>query len=300
MNFEEFTEEIVKQIKKKLGSEYKIRCETVTKNNSTNLTALAICKHGEVIIPTIYMEDFFEQYDQGETIYQIVHKIISIYQNACKKIERQNPLSFSMELDNCKDRIVYRLVSKEKNLPMLKDVPHELFLDLAIIFTVVYRHTKEGLETIRITNEIMEKWSLTTSELMEYAKKNTRCWFPEKISNLAEIVFPFLEGENEFDLEEESPINHMKVLTNTSKINGASVILYDHVIENLAEKFKSDIYILPSSIHELLILPSNGSDKFEELKETVQQVNKVAVSKEEYLSDTVYLYHKDTKSFEYK
>ena len=55
MNFEEFTEEIVKQIKKKLGSEYKMRCETVTKNNSTNLTALAICKHGEMIIPTIYL-----------------------------------------------------------------------------------------------------------------------------------------------------------------------------------------------------------------------------------------------------
>lgn len=300
MNFKEFTEEIVKQIKGRLGSEYKIHYETIIKNNSTYLTALSIRRKGEVIIPTIYLEDFFEQYNQGKTICQVTDKIISVYQNANKKIERKKALSFNMEFDNCKDRIVYRLVSKEKNIPMLNDVPYETFLDLAIIFTVVYRHTKEGLETIRITNEVMKKWNVTTIELMDYAIKNTKSWFPEKISDLTEIISPFLGDEDICDLEKETSEYNIKVLSNSCRINGATAILYDNVINDLAEKFESDIYILPSSIHEVLILPSKNEDKFEELKETVQHVNRVAVSKEEYLSDTVYLYHRDTKSFEYK
>ena len=145
----------------------------------------------------------------------------------------------------------------------------------------------------------MRRWEVTTEELVQYAGENTKHWFPERTADMTEVVSAFMQ-KNKPKTVDEAISSKLLILSNTSGINGASVLLYDNVIKELAEKFASDLYILPSSIHEVLLLPVNSGADVENLKKTVRHVNEVAVSKEDYLSDNVYIYRRKTNSFEYE
>ncbi len=299
MNYEEFTLEIKREVQETFGEDYLVDCEKIIKNNSTKLVGLMIRKNGSIISPTIYLEDFYAMYKKGMTIGKLKERILTIYENACQRIENDYDTPFCMEFKNCRDRIVYRLVSKKKNQIILENTPYVPFLNLAVIFYIVYRSSDKGLESIRVTHELMRRWEVTTEELVQYAGENTKHWFPERTADMTEVVSAFMQ-KNKPKTVDEAISSKLLILSNTSGINGASVLLYDNVIKELAEKFASDLYILPSSIHEVLLLPVNSGADVENLKKTVRHVNEVAVSKEDYLSDNVYIYRRKTNSFEYE
>ena len=301
MNYDEFVCEIKKQVVKLLGDDYIVSTHKVMKNNSMELIGLSIREEGREVSPTFYLEGFFQQYKEGRMISDIIRELDCLYQEAKRHMLEADYMSFDMEYANCQDKIVMRLISKKRNEKMLEDLPHLCFLDLAVIFTIVYRHTKDGLESVRVSHELCDKWNVGLNELKRVTKKNTQRIFPPKVSNMVNIVESFLSEEEKESLDLRQPMGrHIKVLTNTAGINGATVLLYDDFIKNIADELESNLYILPSSIHEVLVIPVESGAKLNELSETVMHVNQVAVSKEEYLSDTVYMYNRKTETFIYQ
>ena len=291
MNFKEFIKFVAERIGKVLGDDYRIESTSVRKNNGVNLSALIIRCKDDQVTPVVYMEPLYDSYKNGSSIDRIVHKIVA-------RLEDEK--AFSLELigqtksfEAAREHIAYRLVSRKENEELLKDVPWTAWNDLAIIY---YLHlgTKDGNQITSIIHNWQQKaWNLSTNELHELAKENTPKLCPSTIGRLSHMVFE-LDEDDELVLD-DTEIPTLYVLTNQAGINGATCMLYDNVLKEFADKMDSDLIILPSSIHEVLLLEYDefsGDMELEKFKDMVGEVNRNDVPVEDVLSDSVYIYER--------
>ncbi len=198
-----------------------------------------------------------------------------------------------MDYDSCRQRIIYRLVHAGRNQELLEESPHIPLFDLAITFYVLVSKQKDEIGSIRITNAWMKVWEVDTTTLLQQAQENTPRIFPAKCCSLRSMLesLIFRTGEPEKDVFSPLP-QEICVLTNSHGINGASVWLYPGLLARVAAR-SGDFYILPSSIHELLVVPRSMGMPREEMSAMVRQVNRECVEEEEFLSDHIYFYEKE-------
>jgi hypothetical protein len=203
---------------------------------------------------------------------------------------------FFTQFENTKSKIAIKLINYEKNKTLLQDVPHIRFLDLAIVFYCLITMDEEvGNATILIHNSHLAYWNVTLEELFAIAKENTRKLLPEKISDMNDMLqelskrqlisAPMLADEERYP---------MFVLTNERNLHGAACILYDDLLKQYAAQADTDFYILPSSIHEVILIPTTEDTCQEELSEMVMEVNASQLLEEEVLSDHAYYYSRKT------
>ena len=189
----------------------------------------------------------------------------------------------------------------------MSDAPYLPFHDLAVIFYVVVSEDRVGTGTVTVHNHLMEMWgNPDIKELYRIAKNNTQRRYKGRVSNMMEIMGEIIShsADNvdpdvvdaffEMDSVYEDNMMPMFVATNSKKVNGAGVILYDGLLRTFAEKIGGDFYILPSSVHEVIFVPANGDMDERYLIQMVKEVNATEVSPDEVLSDNVYMYHADT------
>ena len=185
----------------------------------------------------------------------------------------------------------------------MQSIPHIQFLDLAIIFHCLVRNDNDGIGTIRITNEHLCKWNVELHELERLAMENTMRYFPLSLRSMDEVIKEMLYTElyetscddlpedlleHLFNQENYSNNHNMYILSNQKGINGAACLLYQNAIKDFAHQINSNLYILPSSIHEIILIPDEVNIEKEALKEMVKEVNCTQVAPEEILSDLVY------------
>lgn len=286
------------------GEDYKVQVHTVVKNNDLHLTGLTILNRSVNIAPTIYLEYYYEQYKAGATMYDVCHQIIRTYE------EHKGMLDFDVksvtDFNRVKDRICYKLVSADRNKELLSDTPHIRFFDLAIIFYIMVSSDAEGMGTITVHDNIMDLWNVSKEKLFELAVQNTQRLFRAKVTSIAEVMIDVLASRLDrecvcefFDLMAgEDDMIPMYVCTNTAKMNGAGVIFYNGLLKEFADRVGSDVYIIPSSIHETLLIPAGVGMDADEIRDMVKCVNATEVAPEEILSDSVYYYNRLTDRVE--
>ena len=294
MELNEFTQKVRKAIEKEFGEEYQVELKEVRKNNGVLLHGLLIESKDRNVIPTIYLESFWEAYEGGVTFSEIVSRLVEIYRKeTCGK---NINLDFFRDFGKVKDRICYRLVGRKTNEGLLSDVPHIDFLDLAICFFYAYKGPELGEGSILIHNSHMELWQTNTLELLELARINTPAVFPNRVYSMEEILKELYLDENKDpvtgveEYKEFLDSVPMKILSNEQKAQGAICMLYEGVLEKLAMDYGSSFYILPSSIHEVILLPDKGQESAENLKRMIHDVNRTQVAAEEVLSDSLYYF----------
>lgn len=192
------------------------------------------------------------------------------------------------EFENVRGKIIYRLVNYEKNKELLEDCPHRRLHDLAVTFRWVAHIDDDGVSTSLITNRQVKEWGITVNDLVLAAQQNTPRLFPAKIIDMEEM----LAGKVSFILYPSAI--PMYILTNEQEINGASALLYGDVLKDFADKKGTDMYILPSSIHEVILLPSDRINDPTKLLSMVHDANTTVVSIGDVLSDSVYYYDRKT------
>lgn len=301
MDYNSFTSKIKTELEKQFDSSHKVVISTTLKNNDVQLDTILIQKEGSYISPNLYLEYYYEQYCEGASIEEVVEDMLVAYAEATKQ-EPALKLQ-STDFSQCMSKIYYRLVNYEKNSSFLSKVPYVRYHDLAIVFYCLVEEQASGIQSFCINSHLCEKWGMTAKELYDIAKINTQNMFPAKLSNLADVLTQYPNigefGDMERTLQKicetdnadmEGPFS-IYVLTNKIGVNGAAVILYPDVLRKIAESFQSDLYLLPSSIHEFLILPKKDF-KTEELEAMVQEVNQTQVMSEEVLSQRVYSYNR--------
>lgn len=215
---------------------------------------------------------------------------------------KELPVIPEMTREYVLENVVLQALSRKRNRQLLKVHPHLQYLDLAGIFRVpLGAWEKNSLSTILITNQIAEKLGLTSEDLTEAARRNTIEKFGIELENTRRMALRSLLKhpsipENFEDVQIEEP--GLYTLTNQIHINGAALMLIPDILEQLGEKAGMDYYILPSSIHELLIARDDGLVTARMLKELIHEGNRTEgiIKSEDVLSDNVYFYSRRTKS----
>ena len=297
MSYNQFLEEVRAAVQERLGSDYEIRIQKITKNNGIVLDGLIIGKARKNIAPTIYLNSYYMHFTHGMPLQEILEDIISAYKE--NKDVILGDVRELLDFGNLRDKVAFKLIQTEKNQELLKDVPYFEFLDLAVVFYLILDEHRGGQMAALIHNSHMEPWGVEKEELYQLAMKNTPVLLPPIIKTMKEIMHEIMKEHledlymaelfNNF-LEADQEKASLYVLSNKKQINGAVSILYDDCLKRFAGEQNADIIILPSSVHEVILIPDNGDLDYGELQNMVNQINESEVSEEDVLSDRIYRY----------
>lgn len=293
MEYREFLENVRKEVESRYDSNVSVTLNHVMKNNGTELDGITIMEKDKNIAPTIYINSFYDRYREGGSLKAVVSEIIRIY--------NQNKNSININADyfenyeNVRKTIVYKLVNYQKNKKLLEDVPYKRVLDLAVVFYCLIEQRKGVSATALIHNEHLRIWNVTEDEIYNDALKNTPVLLAGSIVPMSKILSEIAgtaPADNDEKVCEYTGEDILYVLTNSSRVNGAACILYDNLLKKFANDVHSDLYILPSSVHEVIIVPKKDAFDKSELADMVREVNEQGVSQDEVLSDNVYEYNR--------
>lgn len=308
LNYEEFKERIKDDIKDYMDEKYK-DCEVVIRKvNKTNrevdgLNMLDIPGLKNAT-PTLYVNDLYEKYEKTGDYEEVARMAAETMEYGIKSFNSQIKEE-CLDTSKLKDKVFFSLINAEQNRELLNTVPHREFEDLAIVYRWNIGAGSDGVYTNLINNELAEKEGVTEEELFKAANENTKNLFPVTVKNMneviSEIIFDLGELDAEMSKEFEEVVNDvpdersMYVISNASKLFGAASMLYEEPLHKLSEKLGSDLYILPSSTHEVIAISSNFGEP-EELAEMVYEINMEQVDINDRLSNQVYHYDKDLRT----
>lgn len=308
LNYEEFKERIKDDIKDYMDEKYK-DCEVVIRKvNKTNrevdgLNMLDIPGLKNAT-PTLYVNDLYEKYEKTGDYEEVVRMAAETMEYGIKSFNSQIKEE-CLDTSKLKDKVFFSLINAEHNRELLNTVPHREFEDLAIVYRWNIGSDSMGTYTNLVNNDLAEKEGLTENDLYNAANKNTKELFPVLVKNMNEVISEIIFGDSELSGEMEKEFKEvmmetqdersMYVITNESKLFGAASMLYEEPLHELAEKIGSDLYILPSSIHEVIAVSADFGSP-DELAEMVYEINMDQVDINDRLSNQVYCYDKDLRT----
>ena len=292
MLYHTFLTAVRQQMEKRLGDSYVLTILQLPKNNGVCLDGLSIRQKGSMTAPTVCLNDFYKRFQDGMALSKILDEITSL----CERGLKANPLDpvTLCDPDFVRPRIAYRLVNAASNAELLKKLPHIPVLDLAKVFYLHAGQDESGLLNMLVTHDHLKLWGMDLNTLNELAVKNTPLLFPPHICSVDNAVLGLLLNipfgtSAPPDPAHKSP-TPLYILSNRFGVTGAACMLYPDTLKDFAELFETDLIVLPSSIHEVLLLPDSGDRLYEELGLIVASINRTEVEAEERLSNQVYLY----------
>lgn len=301
MNYEIFKEVVAEKMPSYLPGELKGREVMIHPVDKINQTVdgliLKMDGENEKVSPTIYLNDMYEHYKQFGDLQLTLQTVgEAMLKSMAKGVEVQQGLNF----DNPEEKIVFQLINTEQNKDMLAHVPHREWKDLSIIYRLVTNVDKDGIESAVVRDGLAEKLGFTEEQLFKHAVENTRNIFPPTVRSMNDVMKEIFMADGmpmeavEMILGEVPADRMMYVISNDRGINGAISMLYEDQLHTLAEQLGTDLYILPSSIHETIAVSVDMGDP-EELAQMVSEINMDQVSLQERLSNQVYHYDKDLR-----
>lgn len=285
MNIKDFADRMKTVISDALKKE--VRIVNPLKPNNVRLYGLSIVEPDSNTSPVIYLESYFERFLDTDNWTGAVKDILEFYRD--NRVEDSFDMKWFCDFSKIRENLFYRLINYEKNQELLSMVPHTRFLDLAKIY---YADCPIGKTagSILIYHRHVEEWNITEDELITAAEENTPRLYPANLHPICDTLG--LSGD--INLIPEMPVP-MFVLSNTENHNGAAAICYKDVLERFSQKIEDDLVILPSSVHETILLPLQKNNSKESLREMVYDANRTMLDQSEFLSDNVYLYSRNDR-----
>ena len=296
MTYIEFADAVEKMMNKKMKGGVRASLYTAMKNNGKERTGILIEMPGINISPTIYLEEYYESYVAGRKIEQIVDDIKQLYE----EIKQEKPWDCESfrDYEGVRNRIVFKVINTAKNRKFLRTVPHLAFLDLSIVFYVLVDVSEEGTAAMVVNSSHADSWKVQAETLWEDAVENVKNLLPAEFVTMNHALKSLL-GDVEYEegdllLEKKKDYDQMYVLSNKFRNYGAACIAYPNVLEMIGQILKKDYYILPSSVHEVIIVPYSEIYVCSKLDEMVREINSTQVQEEDVLSNHVYLNDRDS------
>ena len=273
---------VIEELEMQLGDEYRVDMTCQTKNNGVKKTGVSICRVGENVGAIYYISDFI---NSNKSVDDIVVEIMLDYFSVNKNIKCANDVYRDLEdFNKSQIRLFPRLINKNSNVELLQTVPYKDFLDLAVIVTYEFKDT-DGIMSVKIDQPILKYWGVTFDDVYNIALHNMQKCDKWNVCSMQDVLLN-LSGQIYLN-----DIN-MYVASIEGGVNGARCLLNDAVINHLVKEFDGSFVVLPSSIHEVIILPNNESSfslsDFDDLVHTVNVSD--AIRSEDILSDHAYIY----------
>lgn len=286
LGYMEFKEILRWEVQKVVEEEVCFRTEK--KNNQHEKEMLTVRMEGTNIIPAIHLQDLYEEFQNGKSMEACVEFVKEV-------LEMKKPIKLEGIWGTWEEKKAYvriRMVNREWNREQLKRLPHRVFCNLAMTFRMEYQSSDGMLTGYDIEYQMLEHWGITEEEVAETALANLRK-AEYTIRDLEEVIFEILGKP-----KPEETDGMQFVLTNNDKFYGAAGILRTDLLRQFAEEQGCDFYILPSSLHELILVPDKHDFTKTELRDMVETVNEEQVAVEERLSDDVYYFSRYTGEVE--
>ena len=301
MNNEEFKNEFVEALKEKLserGNDVDVKVSTVEKMNQS-YEAITITPEGSNIGMNMNLEVFAEAYESGVPFDEIVEQVTNKVEAHLADMPTFDVQSLT-DYEQMKDKLAMEVVAADRNADLLAKVPHQEMEDMAVVYRFVMESDENGRASILVSNDLLDKMGVTPEQLHADALENAPELRPAVIKGMSEVMMDMMgeDAHEMFGIDEFPQDEMMYVATVPDKISGAGVIAYQEFMDQAAEKLGGDFYILPSSIHEVLLVKDDGAVNFNDLKSMVEDVNATQVAPEEKLTDSVYHYDSKEHIFE--
>ncbi len=303
MNFDEFKNSFATDVKEKLEAntekEFTVEARTVEKMNETYEGLTVKPDDGEIGV-NLNLDNLYQEYQNGTSYDSIVTKAADIATEALDN-RPDFDLDSIKDYDKMKSTLAIEIVSADRNRSTLETVPHKEIEDMAVVFRfIISEGPLSGTGSILVTNQMLDSYGITAAQLHEDALKNAPEIRPLVIEGMAEVLAKQMGVEDlemlGFNIPPEQ--EQMFVASVEGNVHGAGVIAYQNFMDQAAERAGGSFYILPSSIHEVLIIPDNGKFDTASLEQMVREVNATTVDITEQLTDSVYHYDAETKVFE--
>lgn len=297
MNYKMFCQEMNKAVNAMLEKDMTSKLHTSLKNNGKEKVGLIIEEVGIKISPVIYLEEYYDNYLKGKSISQLADEIREFYYSLRR--EGVGDYKSVFDYDRIKEKILFKLINTKKNSKFLKGVPHKRFLDMSIVFYVLLSRSDEQEAIMTVTNSHIKQWEVSTDSLWERVVENIQiiavpsfCTMESVLAGMMAKCNPKIASQKSVNLlEHDTGVRDtMFILSNSSGSYGAASIAYPHIADEIGEMLKSDYYILPSSIHELVVLPYSDKYEIAELNRMIRNINKKCVPDDEVLGEQCYRY----------
>lgn len=287
MDYNLFKEELLCTLQNLADVNQSVSLHCIDRNNGSSADAVIIMNQNAQIAPTFYLNDFYPWFCQGISIKRIAERILELNQ------QHQPEASFSLtnevhDYQKIRSHVCYKLINYEMNRSLLNKIPHIRYLDLAIVFYCKVTAPNLQSGSFLIHNSNLTAWNVTTDDLIRDARLNTCRKLPFCFKEMDALIREL--SDDEFLLPSEPAPNPMYILTNQETYFGAAALLYPHVLPHIGALLGCNFFVLPSSIHECILVPDFGIYSKSELEEMVVEVNSTQVAKEEVLSNHVYYY----------
>ena len=300
MNYEIFKEVVAEKFKSYLPRRYQnmeLRVESVNKVNRV-MDGITLINHSveKNVSPTMYINDMYDQYLVTENL----QKVLTDAAESMDKAFLEAPRAGILNMESAKDNIVFQVINTVQNEDMLRDMPHRDFQDLSIIYRWVVSVDERGVQSTVVRDNLAKQLGMTEADLFKCAVENTKRIFPPVVKSMNDVMKEMMMSDGmpaeiaDMILEEMPADRTMWIISNEKGINGAGSMLYEDVLHKLSMQLETDLYLLPSSVHECIAVSVDMGDPYE-LAEMVNEINMSQVSLEERLSNQVYHYDKDAR-----
>ena len=296
--FNEFKEQIMEDLKAylpgKVGEEVTIFENRVEKLQSESYEGLVIKKDSANIGINLNIESLYSALNAGKSYEDVFGFAIDITLNGLEGAPAVD-INRLMDYEAMKQTLMLQLIPVKGNEEMLKDMPYQQIEDLAVVYRFSVGRNECGIASMLVKNEHLDRYGITKEQLFADAELSAPKLDPATIRPINEVIAEMM-GEDFDDFPPYGPM--LYVASNVSKIHGAAVLVYPGFLDYAAEVIGGSFYVLPSSVHELLLMVDDGDVDVNVLESMIQEVNESSVAPNEQLSCHPYHYDVESKVFE--
>lgn len=296
MNYDQFLENISADIKESLEPEFgplHTEIKDVEKLSGRSYTGLMIRKEAEDIAMSMNLTQRFDQLQQGRPYIAISNEVIGEVAH-----HMENMPSISVEqftsYESIKAHLTMEVVGTKENRDMLRQIPHKEMADISVVYRYELGKSSQGSMSTLITNEMLSRFGISPEQLHEDVAKSAPEINPPTLRPMFDVLAD-MAGPG-MGMPPMGPPFY--VATTLEPQNGACVIAYPGFLEYAKDIIGDQLFILPSSRHEVLILPDNGEFETANLLDMVCTINRLEVAPEDRLTDNVYHYDGEDRVFE--
>lgn len=293
MNFSEFVDRVTESIKDYLPARFADASVSVDQYQKLNTSymGLQVRREGQMVIPNINLNAHFAEYQKRGLSLEAVMRGVAEQVQMAPNLHTD----WLKDYNQIKTHLFIRVSDAERSKSFLQTSPHKEVDGLAITYHIAFEGMQGVEASTPVTNQMLEMYAVTAEQLHTDALENSQRLYPVQFSSIAEVMQQMMGMDPEMAADMLPPVEgpQLMVLTNAQSFYGAGALFYPGQMEAIAKQVGSDFFVLPSSVHETLILADDGSIEPDSLQFMVREINQTEVAPEDRLSD--FVYHYDAK-----
>lgn len=296
MDFKEFANRMETELRDILqdstGGGITVALHSVEKMQGQSYTALTVTPEGSNIGMNVNLDALYAQMQHGATFDEVLDMALDQTDTFLGENYTVDVKSIT-DYEQVRPKLFVEVVDAERNAAMLGRIPHTDVEDMAMVYRLELQQTDQGLASVLVTNDLLNQFGITAEQLQKDAMENSAALRPVTIRPLSEILGAMTGME-----PEDVGGSNITVVSNAEMLKGASAIFYPGVMDQCAEQVGGNFFMLPSSVHEVLLVPDDGQASLSDLEGMVSSINQTEVSPADVLTDHVYHYDAQERIFE--